>query len=47
VRINGYAYEANSNGYAVVDKEVQRVTGHRIENFQGRYGGKTFMVGGR
>ena len=47
VRINGYAYEANSNGYGALDGEVRRFTGRRIESFQGRYGGKTFMVGGR
>jgi hypothetical protein len=47
VSIRPYAYEANSAGYDALDKEVMRQTGQRIGEFQGRYGGKTFMVGGR
>jgi hypothetical protein len=47
VSIQPYAYEANSSGYAALDNEVMRQTGQRIGAFQGRYGGKTFMVGGR
>lgn len=47
VSIQPYAYEANSAGYAALDSEVLRQTGQRIGGFQGRYGGKTFMVGGR
>jgi len=45
--IRPYAYEANSAGYAALDNEVMRHTEQRIGGFQGRYGGKTFMVGGR
>ena len=47
VSIRPSAYEANSAGYAALDSEVMRQTGQRIGGFQGRYGGKTFMVGGR
>jgi hypothetical protein len=47
VSIRPYAYEANSAGYTALDNEVMRQTGQRIGGFQGRYGGKTFMVGGR
>jgi len=47
VSIQPYAYEANSAGYTALDNEVMRQTGQRIGGFQGRYGGKTFMVGGR
>ena len=47
VSIRPYAYESNSAGYTALDNEVMRQTGQRIGGFQGRYGGKTFMVGGR
>lgn len=47
VRIKSYAYDASSGGYGALDAEVQRYTGQHIEGFQGRYGGKTFVVGGR
>jgi hypothetical protein len=47
VSIQPYAYEPNSASYAVLDNEVLRQTGQHIGGFQGRYGGKTFMVGGR
>ena len=40
-------HDDNSAGYAALDNEVMRQTGQRIGGFQGRYSGKTFLVGGR
>lgn len=41
-----YAYSRNSREYSMLDEEVMRMTGRRIQMMQGRYEGSVFSVGG-
>jgi hypothetical protein len=41
-----YAYKNGSSEYAALERDVLRLTGKRIDIFQGRYEGISFSVGG-
>lgn len=41
-----FAYSSDSREYKMLDEEVMRMTGRRIQMMQGRYDGSAFSVGG-
>jgi hypothetical protein len=43
---SAHAYKNDSSGYATLERDVLRLTGKRIDVFQGRYEGTSFSVGG-